>query len=334
MSSVSSSPVVENPWLRDDMSLGSAFSSPKSSPQRAKVSSSSHAENPWFGHDVSMGSAFSSPASSPYKAQKTGSPIKKRTAEFAGFEEGYSPQKASPVSSPGSSPFKKKRTSSSAPRFEPIRKDVSKKTYTAARRSLKFVAEDVFFNAGNFSPPEKPAIKGDELTSLQMELQEGVSRIFRENLSGRELLTVRFSQNSIAEETKDGHYLKDIVYTLAKKGWDKGKASMTLVRMADGELTSLDNRRLYCAKECITERRPRLVVPVRIHDHAVLADPSYLDEIAGQVRRVGAAVLGAMPQEIIPNSWGYCVWARMRVFNKTPIDSKSYGFTDLPKVIE
>ena len=265
----------------------------------------------WLEDDSNSSMDISSPESSPVK------------------------QVDSPVSSCANSPTKAKKRrfedSFSSPESSPTKRPrINERVQKSAKRTLELELQAL---QPKQYQVDEVALEDKELNDRRQEVEHDISTLFAKTMQSKDLLKIRFSQTSISDMTKDGIDLDDLIDTLAQKGWDKGKAALTVIKMPDGKLTSLDNRRLYCIQKCVAEKRPRLEVPVHIYSYQAMAKETYLKEISMQVKT--SKNNENLKEHAFPNeSWGYCIWTRMRVFNKQALDASDYGFTTLPEVKE
>lgn len=139
-------------------------------------------------------------------------------------------------------------------------------------------------------------------------------------------------------DTSTGESLIELQKSIAK-GWSCNKSeALTVVQMPDDTFVSLDNRRLYCIKKIAKIAHSTLTIPVRIHHFSEIADQKYLSPIHADLRKKAAVtnkknlIEQSEPQGIKEDSYGFCVYARMRVFNKESLADTSFGFTKDPKV--
>lgn len=160
--------------------------------------------------------------------------------------------------------------------------------------------------------------------------------VTEKRFGNREIGEILFSQNSIMDSS-EGVSLDDLKKSLCAK-WDVNKSqALCLVRMPNGKLVSLDNRRLKCLQDIAKIKSKVLVVPVSIHQHDEPADKRYLTPILNDFnKKIAAISLDAlkakMPKSIKENSYGFCVFARMRVFNQNPPEDSCLGYAKQPTV--
>ena len=149
----------------------------------------------------------------------------------------------------------------------------------------------------------------------------------RVDLAGTTILDIRFSQNNVQKCASDGQTLLKLQNALKKNGWDKALMPLTVVRNQDGTLTSLDNRRLLCAKR-IVRGGDNFTVPCMIYAHDQPADKKYLTAIAGlwsgNKPRLAEINTLAEASDLGLDSWGWCVLARS--------NGHISGFAEDPKV--
>ena len=151
----------------------------------------------------------------------------------------------------------------------------------------------------------------------------------------QQILDIRFSQDSVSIESRDGINLTDAIRT---HGWEK-KSSIRVITMPDGTLTALDNRRLLAmktiaheyldAKKILAKLQPN----VEIIPHKMECRPQDLkNEIARNREDTPEAALVEEKQKdlgIQDGTYGALVWWRMR--GNVSIDH--FGFTEPPKEI-
>ncbi len=116
-------------------------------------------------------------------------------------------------------------------------------------------------DAGSYSPtPIGAVLNGIKVINGVNSGEMGIKDAIIESIPGRvgkvgRLLNrssidphaIRFSQENIGKTTRDGMPIPDLIENMRKHGW-KGDP-IDVVRMPDGSLTSLDNRRLFAARE-------------------------------------------------------------------------------------
>lgn len=77
-----------------------------------------------------------------------------------------------------------------------------------------------------------------------------MNQLQKTKLRGKEILDVKYSQHSISSKTTDEKPLYEIVESMHTNGWNLALSKgIQCVEMPGKQLVSLDNRRLYCAKQ-------------------------------------------------------------------------------------
>lgn len=155
-------------------------------------------------------------------------------------------------------------------------------------------------------------------------------------LKGQEILKVRFSQDKISPYTtsrkgEPGISLNDLKDRISK-GWNG--PSLQCVRMPDGIITSMDNRRLYVCQKIASEK-PDFEMPITLFSHKFYAKwkvnsiKGHRDDYEGDSQYIKRA--DCTEHGLYRGSWGEAVYLRMSggdKFNST----KPYGFENPPKV--
>ena len=91
------------------------------------------------------------------------------------------------------------------------------------------------------------------------------------------IFEIRFSQPSIASKATDG---TDLIHSIKTEGWDPSQ-HIRVVRMPDGKVTTVDNRRVFAAQRIVAEYplffkfKP---VKIRIYRHTEITDFSMTAE--------------------------------------------------------
>ena len=84
-------------------------------------------------------------------------------------------------------------------------------------------------------------------------------------ITSQDILKLRFSQDSISNQTKEGIPIGNLIANMKSEGW-KNSVQLEVVRMPDGDLVSLNNRRLYAARKAATEK-PDFKIKVAEYSH-------------------------------------------------------------------
>lgn len=174
-------------------------------------------------------------------------------------------------------------------------------------------------------------------------------------LNGEGIKRTRFSQLTIEPTIRDGQTVHDLATTIYNDGvtsmWRK-EEPIHLVRMPDGELTSLDNRRLYALK-LIAEQKPDfdLKVTAVVDFEQDQIDPMTKGAIFTRIAALPPPEHNAVHQKlnvlatqriITAGTYGHGIVARMNglssprrefIGRRDLDDPKStYGFSALPTV--
>ena len=167
-------------------------------------------------------------------------------------------------------------------------------------------------------------------------------------LANQEIINVRFSQDSICPFTTDSLSIPALTDRLRKEGWDS-RYPITIVNMPDDRYTSLDNRRLFCAKSVVTTpiysgrvslaSYPSLEISAKAFEHSEKANRS---DIQGMRNSYRASRLDRYPDsrptlpefktfdpDLKPGTYGELIILRMNTGEgdtyKSPL-----GFTNFP----
>jgi hypothetical protein len=146
------------------------------------------------------------------------------------------------------------------------------------------------------------------------------------SLLGKSILEIRFSQDTIAECTKEG----TTVHALARKMSKYSaftEAPLDVVIMPDRKITSLDNRRLSAAKDAFNA----LTLKVNLIHHRKMAPEGFIRSLKGQLKRNHGIEDIEPPQHIRVGTYGHCIILRMAI-GEGDIDREPYGFSELPYI--
>ncbi|MEJ7731873.1 MAG: hypothetical protein WKG00_22015 [Polyangiaceae bacterium] len=118
---------------------------------------------------------------------------------------------------------------------------------------------------------------------------------------------IHFSQKSVSDTLSDGTPLSDVVENMRANGWDYSKPSPDVVRMSDGRLVSVDNRRIVAARQAGLDD-----IPLELHGAAdkiptdqagrFTLKKSYTDPDTGRV----------YPKGSVPETWEEAIKFRGR----------------------
>lgn len=150
-------------------------------------------------------------------------------------------------------------------------------------------------------------------------------------LTKEEIEKLRYSQDSIQKTTSDGIKLETLAENMAEE-WKVG-THLTVVKMPDENLVSLNNRRLYAA-QLATEMKEVFELPVAIFAHEDPAPKKLLSGIITEYQK-GRELdnINEVAKEILQNSYGHSVVLRMNT-RKGELSKSSYGYEDKPIVRE
>lgn len=181
---------------------------------------------------------------------------------------------------------------------------------------------------------KRELVKKEAKTQRKLKSQErevlNVIEPETKSISGQAILDLRYSQDSIDSETSDGIDLQELIQRMKdeKRGWKKGTA-LTVVRMPDGQLTSMDNRRLYAAKK-VTEEKPVFEIKIFIYNHDDKAPKKMLTGVITEykiARRLNN--INELAQGILEETYGHCAKLRMHTRNGD-LNSGNFGYTNPP----
>lgn len=166
--------------------------------------------------------------------------------------------------------------------------------------------------------------------------------------SDKQISTIRFSQDSIGSRTTNGMRLEDLTDNMRSRGWND-RFSIDVVKMPDDLYTSLDNRRLHCAREVIetpvygggkvsVARYDSLTITARTYHHSIRANGRDTNAMRSSYRN---AMIDLYPDHyadirfnkiplprtegIQSNTWGELVTLRLNS-GEGNTDSYPYGF--------
>lgn len=250
------------------------------------------------------------------------------------FYQSPSSKSETSAGSPGSDPFNSPTTGSAGKKFGTISLQTPPAPAALASSAPKSrkacnLSEDFAREAGLF------AMENDETLEREIPRLKKYQRCLTTILTIRQIEKIRFSQNSINNQTLNGERLGKLTMELRKSGWGKGKAPINIVEMPDGTFTSLDNRRLYCVRK-VLEKNAAFELPVNIYRYSDIEESeSYSSGIARDLanapRKADLEVLTSQ-QKFQVSTWGYCVYMRMRVLSQQLPADTAYGYTELPTV--
>lgn len=162
-------------------------------------------------------------------------------------------------------------------------------------------------------------------------------------LKSDDILKLRFSQDSVKNETTDGIALEDLKDDMLRNGWKKN-TSIQIVKMYDGVFTSKDNRRPLAAKWAVeTDPTTKLAVVAKAYDHTIRAPAwelqnyrEHCQEYRSEFDRfadyhVYDIPLPALPPGVKAGTQGELISLRMNS-GEGDTDSQPYGFTEKPYI--
>lgn len=149
-------------------------------------------------------------------------------------------------------------------------------------------------------------------------------------ISKEAILALRFSQDSIDGATREGMKLDDLIDNMKNKGWLKGSA-IKVVKMPDGTLVSLDNRRLYAAKEVCSEKED-FKIKIELYQNQESAPTKLLKGIIAEYRR-GHSIdnINDVAEDIFSNTYGHCAVLRINT-RQGDLSSRNFGYTTQPTI--
>lgn len=171
---------------------------------------------------------------------------------------------------------------------------------------------------------EKLASKQDRISKSKNREEIDVVIPEVKKISGADILKLRFSQDSIKSETMEGMKLPDLIQNMKDKGWKKG-TTITVIRMPDNTLVSLDNRRLYAAKQVASEK-DNFTIQIQQFNHFDSAPKKMLDGVIKEyTRERQASTIHMVPEEISPNTYGHLAKLRIHARNGE-LNSPNFGY--------
>lgn len=148
-------------------------------------------------------------------------------------------------------------------------------------------------------------------------------------LDAEKINSLRFSQDSICDQTRDGMSL-DKLREEIKKGWKKGE-SLRVVKMPDDKYTSLDNRRLFATKEICSNGSPTRI-EADFYDHGDMAPQKLFNGIVHDYKNSRKLDnINNIPPNIKPNTYGHCIALRINT-RSGDLKSNNFGFSTMPHV--
>ena len=239
----------------------------------------------------------------------------------------------------------------SAAAASPEEKDVEsfERLVVKAQRSSKY---------GNTTREQRKLYKKErvEKSAGNRNLIQGTSKQNWSLISGKAILDIRYSQDSINDHTSDGLTLDELVESM-KKSW---KNFITVVEMPDSKLVSLDNRRLYVAKKVVLNFDDEFEIKIQKVHHQDKAPKSLLSGISkeykkniqlGDIDLLAAGILkeinqqsecildiDQLPEDILEDmdqlstgSYGHCAFLRIHMHQKI-LNPKKFGYDENPVI--
>lgn len=156
----------------------------------------------------------------------------------------------------------------------------------------------------------------------------------REIRVAEQILGIRFSQDSVEAQSSDG---VDLFEVIRSKGWKKN-SPIKVVVMPDGDVTSLDNRRVLAAKKIVrishsffqdSNALEALIFPHQETTGAIKKDVLRLEQkVTRKVTHLSVEHAGL---HLHPHSYGAMVYYRMRL-GEGDVPSQPFGFKQDPIV--
>lgn len=187
------------------------------------------------------------------------------------------------------------------------------------------------------------AMEAAQPLAMQMETKEGQSlRIGYNEVSCATVISkLRFSQKTVNSKTCTGDTLDELQLSILK-GWKKN-FPLNVVKMPDGQFTSLDNRRLYVLKKLTQSNLTAMQgkVEIRVYDHRDKMDACTLGGILTPIKSNHSyETFQAFEDRLERHSdyrqslnyatYGYGVV--MRMLGSGSEDTLTYGFASSPTV--
>jgi Flp pilus assembly pilin Flp len=118
---------------------------------------------------------------------------------------------------------------------------------------------------------------------------------------------IHFSQKSVSDTLSDGTPLTDVVENMRVNGWDYTKPSPDVVRMADGRLVSLDNRRIVAARQAGLDE-----IPLELHAGADKIPADQASRFALKKGFTDPDTGKVYPKGTVPDTWEEAIKFRGR----------------------
>jgi Flp pilus assembly pilin Flp len=118
---------------------------------------------------------------------------------------------------------------------------------------------------------------------------------------------IHFSQKSVSDTLSDGTPLKDVVENMRTNGWDYTKPPPDVVRMADGRLVSLDNRRIVAARQAGLDE-----IPLALHSGADKIPADQAGRFALKKGFTDPDTGKVYPKGTVPDTWEEAIKFRGR----------------------
>lgn len=157
-----------------------------------------------------------------------------------------------------------------------------------------------------------------------------------QQLKGKEILELRFSQDSIDAKTNDGAMtLEELSHDMTKNGWKSG-TQITVIKMPDGHYLSADNRRLFAAKK-VAAVNDQFTITINLFDHADKAPKNFIRGIEAEFRKgreIQKAVVVSkltLPGLIKPDTYGYAMLLRINT-RSGDLSQSHFGYIQEPFV--
>ncbi|MBA3721181.1 MAG: hypothetical protein H0W88_02110 [Parachlamydiaceae bacterium] len=194
-------------------------------------------------------------------------------------------------------------------------RDAAHKARARAKKDVSEVTAEV----------AKSVLKSDNENS--MGLDEDNSEMM--DIRGEDILKVKYSQDSIGEETMDGTPLDQLIDNMIVKGWRKN-VSITVIKIND-ILVSLDNRRLFAAKvafkitKLATFTISAIVYPCKQRAPRELFRGIQIRFSSDRRKKGLDDDYEKIPECIDKGSYGHCLKLRMHTRNGD-LDSDIFGY--------
>jgi hypothetical protein len=161
--------------------------------------------------------------------------------------------------------------------------------------------------------------------------------------SNEDINKLMFSQFSIDSKTNEGQSLDELKECI-KKEWKKN-FPINVVTMPTGQIVSLDNRRLYVAKQIAESgEKPAFKIRVSLFQHSDKAPRSLMKNIkniynnaikrendqSGRTHNIQDATLESN-YGITPDTYGHAVLLRVHT-HITNEDANKFGYSEFPKL--